>query len=142
MSGIVLAFDFGLRRIGVAAGNRLTRTASPVATLEIGAFVRWELIDAIVGDWAPDLIVVGMPESARAAALAAQVRQFVQELANRYKLPVRTVDESLTSEAARTLLADRRRSGTLRRRLGKGAIDKHAACLIAEQWMSENNEHG
>jgi RNase H-fold protein (predicted Holliday junction resolvase) len=55
----------------------------------------------------------------------------------RYGLPVATVDETLTSAAAETELAEKRRSGYLRRRVGKGGVDRVAACLIAEQWMRQ-----
>jgi RNase H-fold protein (predicted Holliday junction resolvase) len=52
-------------------------------------------------------------------------------------LPVATVDETLSSAAAESELAEKRRSGYLRRRVGKGGVDRVAACLIAEQWMNE-----
>ena len=55
----------------------------------------------------------------------------------RYELPVATVDETLSSAAAESELAEKRRSGYLRRRVGKGGVDRVAACLIAEQWMNE-----
>jgi RNase H-fold protein (predicted Holliday junction resolvase) len=58
-------------------------------------------------------------------------------MGSRYALPVATVDETLTSVEAETTLAANRRSGYLRRRVGKGRVDRAAACLIAEQWMNE-----
>jgi putative holliday junction resolvase len=70
-------------------------------------------------------------------AIARRARAFAADLAERYGLPVATVDETLTSAAAESELADKRRSGYLRRRVGKGSIDRVAACLIAEQWMSQ-----
>jgi putative Holliday junction resolvase len=78
-----------------------------------------------------------VPEGVGVEAVARGARAFAAELAERYDLPVATVDETLTSAAAESELADKRRSGYLRRRVGKGGVDRVAACLIAEQWMSE-----
>ena len=69
--------------------------------------------------------------------LRARRARFAAALAERYGLPVATVDETLTSAAAQSELAEKRRSGYLRRRVGKGGVDRLAACLIAEQWMSQ-----
>ena len=136
---ILLAFDFGLRRLGVATGNLLTRTASPLTTLQVQRDVPWSEIDRVVAEWRPAQLVVGVPQGDgdSVAHIAARIRNFVAALARRYSLPVATVDETLTSEAARAELNSSRRSGFLRRRVGKGRTDRVAACLIAEQWMSE-----
>ena len=136
---ILLAFDFGLRRLGVATGNLLTRTASPLTTLQVQRDVPWSEIDRVVAEWRPAQLVVGVPQGDgdSVAHVAARLRTVVAALARRYSLPVATVDETLTSEAARAELNSSRRSGFLRRRVGKGRTDRVAACLIAEQWMSE-----
>ena len=116
---IVVAFDFGFRRIGIATANQETRTASPLTTLRSDR-------------------VVGVPEGdGLRRAVARRAREFAAALAKRYELPVATVDETLTSVAASTELAEKRRSGYLRRRTGKGSIDRLAACLIAEQWLNQ-----
>lgn len=133
---IVLAFDFGARRIGVATGNAYTRTASPLQTLVAsGDAVPWNDVDRLVADWRPTQLVVGMP--GEHSSIRPRVRAFAAELEARYGLPVGTVDEARTSEAARSEIAAARRSGVEQRRSRKGDIDKLAACLIAEQWMSE-----
>jgi putative Holliday junction resolvase len=133
---ILLAFDFGIRRIGVATGNRLTRTAAALTTLESGGQPPWAAIDAIVRDYAPGQLVVGVPEgSAGPSSVTDRARRFAGELAARYALPVETVDETLSSRAAESDLRDARRSGALSKRVGKGAIDARAAKLIAEQWL-------
>ena len=136
-SGIVLAFDFGRRRIGIATGNLATRTASPLTTLESGRAPPWAKIDAVVADWRPGRLIVGVPESSEGpTSIAGAARKFAAALERRYGLPVETVDESLTSASAAADLAEARRSGELRRRTRKSQIDARAACLIAEQWMS------
>ena len=134
---IVLAFDFGRRRIGVATGNLRTRTASPLTTLEQRGAVPWTALDDVVRDWNPATLIVGVPEgSAGEGSVESSARAFAAALAQRYGRPVETVDESLTSSAAAAELSEGRRSGLLRRRVRKGRIDRIAARLIAEQWMN------
>jgi len=134
---ILVAFDFGLRRIGVATANRETRTASPLTTVRVDREPPWRELDRIIDDWRPAQLVVGVPEGDGAASIARQARAFAAALGERYGLPVATVDETLSSAAAESDLAEKRRSGYLRRRVGKGSVDRLAACLIAEQWMNE-----
>jgi putative holliday junction resolvase len=134
---LVVAFDFGLRRIGIATANRATGTASPLTTLRVDRALPWADIDRVIDDWRPAQLVVGVPEGEGAAAIARRARAFGAALAERYGLPVATVDETLTSIAAEAELAENRRSGYLRRRVGKGGVDRVAACLIAEQWMRQ-----
>jgi putative Holliday junction resolvase len=134
---ILLAFDFGLRRLGIATANRQTRTASPLTTLRVDREPPWPAIDRLIEEWRPAQLVVGVPEGDGAAAIARHARAFAAALAQRYGLPVATVDETLTSVAAHAALAEGRRSGYLRRRVGRGSVDRLAACFIAEQWMSE-----
>jgi putative Holliday junction resolvase len=97
----------------------------------------WRDLDRIIDDWRPAQLVVGVPEGEGVEAIARRARGFAAALAERYALPVATVDETLTSRAAESDLAEKRRSGYLRRRVGKGGVDRVAACLIAEQWMNE-----
>ena len=134
---ILVAFDFGLRRIGVATANRQTRTASPLTTVRVDGEPPWQELDRIIDDWGPAQLVVGVPEGDGAAAIARRARAFAAAVAERYGLPVATVDETLSSAAAESELAEKRRSGYLRRRVGKGGVDRVAACLIAEQFMNE-----
>ena len=134
---ILVAFDFGLRRIGVATANRETRTASPLTTVRVDREPPWRELDRIIDDWRPAQLIVGVPEGDGAASIARRARAFAAALGERYGLPVATVDETLSSAAAESELAEKRRSGYLRRRVGKGSVDRLAACLIAEQWMNE-----
>lgn len=133
---ILLAFDFGFRRIGVASGNLQTRTASPLTTLIVSGELPWAELDRAIDEWHPGQLVVGLPSLELAREVAERVQTFIVALRERYDLPVATVDESLTSRAARSELKEARRSGLLRTRVRKETIDSHAACLIAEQWMN------
>lgn len=139
---VLLAFDFGRRRIGVATGNALTRTASPLTTLSVKDEVPWHALDQLLASWKPDVLVVGLPPDTGETSIVERVRQFAAGLERRYGLAVELVDESLTSTAARAEIREGRRSGFLRRRSGKGKLDRHAACLIAEQWLSGNVHAG
>ncbi len=134
---VLLAFDFGLRRIGVASGNLRTRTASPVTTLTVGSDVPWVELDRTIDEWRPGQLVVGLPDSASSNDITARIKGFIEALRGRYEIPVASVDESYTSRAAQSDLRDARRSGNRTRRVRKELIDSHAACLIAEQWMKE-----
>jgi putative Holliday junction resolvase len=119
----------------------LTRTASPLTTVSVGAQLPWQEIDRIIAEWRPQRLVVGQPSSK--GALATRVARFVDALEQRYGLDVATVDETLTSHAAHSGLRDARRAGYLRRRVRKNAdVDRHAACLIAEQWLSDHEGKG
>jgi putative Holliday junction resolvase len=137
---LLLAFDYGLKRIGVATGNRLTRTASPLKTLPARGAPPWTEIDAIVAAWQPDLIVVGRPGVDAGSQLLESIDAFVASLRERYALDIEEVDESFTSTAAESALRADRRDGILRRRVTRGQIDQRAACLIAEQWMNQSLE--
>ena len=133
----ILAFDFGLRRIGVAIGQSVTRSASPlgvVANRESG--VDHDAIAALSREWQPDLLVVGMPAHADGSASVMQepVRAFIEEL-GRYAVPVETVDERYTSVEAERVLKEARASGT-RGRIAKEQIDSAAAVFIAERYLA------
>ena len=133
----MLAFDFGLRRVGIATANLATRTASPLTTLKVRDAIPWADIDRLIEEWRPAQLVVGLPEGEGAASIARAVRAFVAQLGERYRLPVATVDETLTSAEAQSELTNARRSGYLRRRVQRDSTDRVAACLIAEQWLSQ-----
>lgn len=136
---LLLAFDFGLARIGVASGNRLTGTATPVATLDAAARLPWAQIDELVREWRPGQLVVGIPSEDAGNSLVERIRDFVAVLTERYNLPVATVDESHTSTEAHAALREERARGIRRRQIRRGTIDRHAACLIAERWIAADS---
>ena len=133
---LLLAFDFGLRRIGVATANRRTATATPLTTLEGGPQPPWEQIETIIEQWQPGQLVVGSPDPS-ADSIAAAATAFATELEDRFGLPVARTDETLTSRAAESELIMARRDQLMPKRIRKGTVDSHAACLIAEQWLRE-----
>jgi putative Holliday junction resolvase len=139
--GLLLAFDFGLKRIGVASGNQLTLTATPVTTLTARGAPPWPQIDALIAEWQPARLVVGQPGPEAHEHLLAMLKSFIEELGRRYALPIDEVDESYSSTAAEANLRAGRAKGIYNRRLTRGQIDSEAACLIAEQWMHQALEH-
>ncbi len=127
----MLAFDFGEKRIGVAVGQDLTRSARPLATVGVrGGRPDWEAIARLVETWQPDLLVLGRPLTADGAAhpLAAALERFARRLRGRFARPVAFVDERLSSWAAAEA------GGSA----GPGGLDAAAAGLILETWFAEN----
>jgi putative Holliday junction resolvase len=137
----VLAFDFGTRRIGVATGNSLTRSAQPLTTLDPSDEQRfWLLLDRMIEDWQPDQLLVGLPDQDQSGVTKAGAENFAAALKSRYPLPLDMVAEHLTSFAAESELKESRRHGQKARRVKPGEVDAVAARLIAEQWLNEQ-EH-
>ncbi len=140
----VLAFDYGLRRIGVAVGNTLTATAEPLTTITArGGEADWIAIEACLEAWRPGMLVVGVPYNmdGTASGLTGKARAFATDLESRFGLPVTTVDERLSSREAEDALRGRRRSGEMSRRIRRGDIDREAACVLLRQWL-EGHAHG
>jgi putative pre-16S rRNA nuclease len=138
---LVLAFDFGRRRIGVACGDTLSRSANPLAAVaNSAAGPSWSAVDTLMRDWRPDLIVVGLPYNADGSesAMSAQARGFSDELARRYALPVRLVDERYSSLEAGSRLKAERESGFRKRRVTKADVDAAAACVILDRWFVDS----
>ena len=135
VSGTLLGFDFGERRIGVAVGETSTAIASPLTTIVAEANdARFEAIESLVREWRPAGFVVGRPKHADGAPhpVAALASKFARRLAARYDLPVFFVDETLTSvEAERSLRETRTRAGRA------SDVDALAATLILQSYLDD-----
>ena len=134
---LVLAFDFGQRRIGVAVGQDVTGSASPLGIIDNrDGDIDFAAIDRLVAEWRPVRLIVGMPLNAddSAGPLGAAVRAFVAAL-ERYRLPIVTTDERYSSIEAERLLQKARADGR-RGHIDKAAIDAAAAVLIAERYLA------
>ena len=138
----VLAFDFGTRRIGVAVGNTLTRIAHPLATLASGnaaaASTRWAALRALLDEWAPRQLVVGLPLHADGTehAMTARARGFGRDLAQRFALPVAFEDERHTSEIARDALVATGHGA----RAERATRDRVAAQIILQAWFDARQD--
>ena len=134
----ILAFDFGLRRIGIAAGDTLTGTAAPrPAALANRAGPDWAAIGREVNALKPGRLIVGAPYNVDGTpgALAPAARRFANELERRFKLPISMVDERWSSLEAGTALKTRRADGG-RRRIRREDVDSAAAAVILERWLA------
>lgn len=120
--GVVLAFDFGTRRVGVAIANTLTRAARPLATVDALGVARWTSIEKHLKDWAPTQLVVGIPRHPDGAAhdMTARAETFARQLEGRFRLPVARVDERYST----TEVAD------------ADDVDAAAAAVILQQWFA------
>ena len=137
---IVLAFDFGLRRVGVACGDTVSRTAAPLGAVSNGPDgPRWEIIDALVSEWQPALLVIGLPYNVDGSdsAMTVAARGLADDLRHRFGLQKVLVDERYSSREAEARLKSARESGVRRRRVSKADVDAAAACVILERWFTE-----
>jgi putative holliday junction resolvase len=137
---VVLAFDFGQRRIGVACGDTVSRSAAPLEAVPAGsAGPRWDVIESLLREWQPALAVVGLPYNVNGSdsAMTQAAREFAAELERRCRLPVALVDERYSSREAEAKLKSERESGLRRRRVVKADVDAAAACIILERWFTE-----
>jgi putative Holliday junction resolvase len=137
----LLGFDFGLRKIGVAVGQTVTGSATALTTLRSrGERPDWVGIEALVREWQPSAVVVGLPFNMddTEESWSPRVHRFARQLEGRFRLPVHLVDERLTSIEASRQLAERPGA---RKRPPNGdhhhAVDALAAALILETWLCE-----
>jgi putative Holliday junction resolvase len=119
----LLAFDYGTRRVGVAVGNTLLGTARALRTIAAEGDARFAAVAALVREWQPDALVVGVPVHPDGSPHenTARARRFARQLHGRHRLPVHEVDERYTTVEARA-------SGAV-------DLDGAAAALILEQYV-------
>jgi putative Holliday junction resolvase len=119
-----LAFDFGTKRVGVASGNSLTRSAAPLGTIAAQGEARFEAIGRLIAEWQPAALVVGVPLHPDGASHinTERARRFGRQLHARFGLPVHEVDERYTTTEAR--------AG------GAVDLDAGAAAIILEQFLA------
>ena len=130
-SQVFLAFDFGTHRIGVAIGQTITGTATPLNILPASDGIpNWQQIEKLIEEWHPDAFVVGIPLNmdGSESAMSARARKFGQRLFGRFGKPFHEMDERLSSFEAKQALAERSNS--------REPIDSIAAKLILESWLS------
>ena len=134
----VIAFDFGTRRIGVAIGNTLVGVAHPLVTIEADSqATALAAIGVLIDEWKPARLVVGLPKHADGTphAMTSRTQAFVLALAERFRLPVATVDERWTTELAQAALDAGKRG-----RRGRAERDQIAAQIILQAYFDECEE--
>lgn len=133
---ILLGFDFGMKRIGVAVGQTVTRSARPLETLQAHEGVpAWQAVDKLIKTWQPDALVVGIPLNMDGTEqpLTLIARDFSTLLQERYQLPVYGIDERLSTKDARERLFQQGGYKALQH----GQVDSVAAQLILQNWLSQ-----
>jgi putative Holliday junction resolvase len=118
-----LAFDYGTKRVGVATGNVVTRSATPLRTVAAEGDARFAALGVLIKEWQPDALVVGVPYHPDGAPHdnTARAKRFARQLEGRFKLPVHEVDERYSTTEAHAL--------------GAADVDAASAAIILEQFL-------
>ena len=126
MPETVLAIDFGLAHMGLAVGQTISRTASPLGAITARSGVpNWPQLDAAIHSWHPDRLLVGLPMNmdGSESPMSQQAQRFAEALRGRYARAVELIDERLSTREAKRLAP-------------QGDNHAIAASLIAETWLS------
>ncbi len=140
-----LGFDFGMKRIGIAAGQDLTATTTALeAARVVDTIPDWALITRLVNSWRPDALIVGLPSNLDGTEhdMTRAARDFGMHLQQRYNLPVHMIDERLSSLAAQQIATipgkkSRKQRANPHTQSSKQKIDCMAAQIILETWFTE-----
>ena len=127
----LLGFDFGKQRIGVAVGQSITGTATPLCTITTRhGKPDWDRISALIDQWQPAELVVGLPlhDDDSDSNISKDVRRFVKQLQDRYQRPVHTINERLSTHAAREYMQESP---------GRQEVDAVAAMIILQNWLEQ-----
>lgn len=121
-----LAFDYGTKHIGVASGNSMLKMATPLRSISGAGEARFVQIAALIKEWQPDALVVGVPRHPDGAPheMTAAALRFIRQLKSRHRLAVHEVDERYTSTEAHSL--------------GASNVDAASAALILDQYFREH----
>ncbi|ACX96189.1 Holliday junction resolvase RuvX [Halothiobacillus neapolitanus] len=143
LPGTWLAFDYGAWRIGVAVGEQMLGSARPLTTLHHrnAHQIQWDAIGQLLDEWRPVGLVLGWPlmDSGETYPVAEFIRRFGRRLDGRFNLPVRYVDERLSSEHAQMLLTTRHGKDKVKK--SPSMIDAQAAAIILETFFSQSPVH-
>jgi len=130
----LLGFDFGTKSIGVATGQMVTATAQPLAAIKANDGIpSWEIVEKVIKDWKPDIVIVGLPLNMDGSEqpITLRAKKFGNRLTGRFGVKVAFQDERLTTASAKEFIFDH--GGY--KALEKGKIDSVSAALILESWM-------
>ena len=135
----VLGFDYGKKRIGIATGQTITRTATPFITLaQVDGNPDWSAIGDVINEWKPQSLIIGMPYHIDGSEnkMTAAARQFAYELEKRFKLPVIEINEALSSNEAEEMLKKEMKIN----QQNKHEIDRMAAAVIVQRWLDGQSD--
>lgn len=133
---IVIGFDFGMKRIGIAVGQTVTQKARPLETIPAkNGEPNWAQLSKIIKKWHPDILIVGMPLNMDGSdqSISRHTRRFAQSLKEKFQIPIFEMDERLTTKSARENLFNKGGYKALQ----DGQVDQLAAQLILQNWFDE-----
>ena len=135
---VIMGFDYGTRKIGIAVGQLITKTANPIAIISARDGVPdWSEIEKLILEWQPTQFVIGLPLNMdeTESEMSQRSLKFARRLTGRFNIPHHTIDERLTSREARSLHESH--SSTQRGSAGRSGneIDDIAAQIILESWL-------
>ncbi|WP_235842366.1 Holliday junction resolvase RuvX [Cysteiniphilum halobium] len=131
----LIGLDFGKSRIGIASGQMITKTATPLTTIAAKqGQPQWHELDKIIKQWRPSDIIVGLPIDAKdqETKITEEARVFAQKVALRYQKPVHLISETFSTREARWRLEEVQNKSNRHLK-----VDAFAACVILETWMNE-----
>ena len=140
---VYIAFDYGLKKTGVAIAQSITKTASPLLSLKmINGEPDWEDIDSIFENFKPNCAIFGMPiqQINESNSLNERINSFSSKIEKRYQISIGFINEHLTSKIAKDKMKEQRQEGILLRQIKKGQIDSMAATIILQEWMNREEE--
>jgi len=131
----VLGFDYGEKRIGVATGQTITASATPLTTLTaVNQKPDWNKIEKLISEWKPDALIVGLPTylDGTPSEMTKKAQRFSRQLDGRFHLPVYLINEALSSFEAEQHITKKKGQHN------KQEIDKMAAAIIVQSWLEQN----
>jgi len=140
MSSTFIAFDFGMTKMGVAIGQNITNTASPLDPMNMkNGTPDWDLLEQLIKEYRPTKIILGKPKviNESSEALMKKIKAFKRSLERDLNQNVEWTPEHLTSKDAKEKLKVRRQEGILSRKIMKGQIDSMAATIFLQDWMNQ-----
>jgi len=132
----VLGLDYGVRRIGVASGQTITSTSTPLTTLsQVNGSPDWAELKQLVKKWKPGALIVGIPYhlDGSESEMTRTAKQFCAQLEQQFSIPVYPVDETLSSREAEEALKKNIKIG----KHNKHEVDKMAAAIIVQSWLDQ-----
>ncbi len=137
----VLGFDFGMKHIGVAVGQSVTHSATPLKTVSaFDGIPDWNAIQSLIDEWRPTALIVGLPLTMDGSeqAISFAARRFMNRLKEHFRLPVFEVDERLSSWAAKDEMGTSVARTAKKRRSARDKVHAVAAALLIEQWYGQS----
>ncbi len=135
---ILIGFDYGTKKTGVAIAQCITRTASTLKAVQMKQErPNWNQLDQIINDYKPNFAVIGSPgrTSQETSALTEKVENFASAIEKRYTMFTELFDESYTTRLATEELKNQRKTGILNKKIKKGQVDSMAAKILLEHWL-------